>query len=322
MAPGATATDACAELLAGTDEDEAVLTAGGRFVPRITERRPATHAVRPFALPVADDGPAWTAVAASEPAPGEVVIEVRAAALNYADIMVSRGLVPPMAETPEDGTPLLGLECAGVVTQVGADVTDRAVGDRVMVAQSGSLASHVHCPARLTIPVPEHMPFTEAATIPTVFATVHYGLDYLARLRHGETILVHGAAGGVGLAALRYAEHVGATVVATAGTPQNASCCASSATNTYWTREVSASPTRSSTSPRAAGWTSCSTRWRGRRWAAAWNCCGRTAGSWSSASATSSPTTRSPCGRSPVASPSSESTSTACSRATARWPGR
>ncbi|MGW5443684.1 SDR family NAD(P)-dependent oxidoreductase [Streptomyces asiaticus] len=219
VAPGATATDICAELLAETDEDEAVLTAGGRFVPRIAERRPATHAVRPFGLAVADDGPAWTAVATPEPAPGEVVIEVRAAALNYADIMVSRGLVPPMAEAPEAGTPLLGLECAGVVTRVGADVTDRAVGDRVMVAQPGSLASHVRCPARLTIPVPEHMPFTEAATIPTVFATVHYGLDYLARLHRGETILVHGAAGGVGLAALRYAEHVGATVIATAGTP-------------------------------------------------------------------------------------------------------
>ncbi|MFF7656358.1 SDR family NAD(P)-dependent oxidoreductase [Streptomyces sp. NPDC007983] len=219
VAPGATAADIRAELLAGTEEDEVVLTGGGRFVPRITERRPATRAVRPFALAVADDGPAWTAVAAPEPGPGDVVIEVRAAALNYADIMVSRGLVPPMAATPDTGTPLLGLECAGVVTHVGAGVTDRAVGDRVMVAQSGSLASHVRCPARLTIPIPEDMPFTEAATIPTVFATVHYGLDYQARLRPGETILVHGAAGGVGLAALRYAEHIGATVIATAGTP-------------------------------------------------------------------------------------------------------
>ncbi|MFE1978986.1 SDR family NAD(P)-dependent oxidoreductase [Streptomyces hygroscopicus] len=218
VAPGATAVEVCAELLAGSEEDEVVLTAGGRFVPRITERRPATRPSRPFALAVADDGPAWTAVAEPAPGPGEVVIEVRAAALNYADIMVSRGLVPPMAEAPGTGTPLLGLECAGVVTGVGAGVTDRAVGDRVMVAQSGSLTSHMRCPARLTIPVPEHMSFTEAATIPTVFATVHYGLDYLARLRRGETILVHGAAGGVGLAALRYAEHVGATVIATAGT--------------------------------------------------------------------------------------------------------
>ncbi|MDW6065202.1 SDR family NAD(P)-dependent oxidoreductase [Streptomyces sp. FXJ1.4098] len=124
-----------------------------------------------------------------------------------------------MAEAPDTGIPLLGLECAGVVSRVGAGVTDRAVGDRVMVAHSGSLTSHLRCPARLTIPIPEGMPFTEAATIPTVFATVHYGLDYLARLRAGETVLVHGAAGGVGLAALRYAEHVGATVVATAGSP-------------------------------------------------------------------------------------------------------
>ncbi|MGW2330263.1 SDR family NAD(P)-dependent oxidoreductase [Streptomyces sp. NPDC001700] len=219
VAPGATAAHVCAELLADTEEDEVVLTAGGRFAPRITQRTPVTRTVRPFALAVADDGPAWTAVAEPEPGPGEVVIEVRAAALNYADIMVSRGLVPPMAETPDTGTPLLGLECAGVVIRVGAGVTDRAVGDRVMVAQSGSLTTQVRCRAGLTVPIPEGMPFTEAATIPTVFATVHYGLDYLARLRQGETILVHGAAGGVGLAALRYAEHVGATVIATAGTP-------------------------------------------------------------------------------------------------------
>ncbi|MDX3227956.1 SDR family NAD(P)-dependent oxidoreductase [Streptomyces sp. ME19-01-6] len=219
VTPGATAADVCAELLAETDEDEVVLTAGGRFVPRITERRPATRAVRPFALAVADDGPAWTAVTVPEPGPGEVLVEVRAAALNYADVMVSRGLVPPMAETPDAGTPLLGLECAGVVTRVGADVTDRTVGERVMVAHSGSLTSHLRCQARLTIPISEGMSFTEAATLPTVFATVHYSLDYLARLRPGETVLVHGAAGGVGLAALRYAEHVGATVVATAGSP-------------------------------------------------------------------------------------------------------
>ncbi|MFK4271297.1 SDR family NAD(P)-dependent oxidoreductase [Streptomyces milbemycinicus] len=219
VAPGATEADVCAELLTGTAEDEVVLTAGGRFVPRITERRPATRTGHPFALAVADDGPTWTAVTVPAPGPGEVVVEVRAAALNYADVMVSRGLVPPMAEAPDTGTPLLGLECAGVVTHVGAGVTDRAVGDRVMVAHSGSLTSSLRCPARLTIPIPEGMPFTEAATIPTVFATVHYGLDYLARLRPGETVLVHGAAGGVGLAALRYAEHVGATVVATAGSP-------------------------------------------------------------------------------------------------------
>ncbi|MEU4894852.1 SDR family NAD(P)-dependent oxidoreductase [Streptomyces sp. NPDC044780] len=219
VTPGATAADVCAELLAGTDEDEVVLTAGGRFVPRVAERRTVTHPVRPFALAVPDGGLAWTAVDVPEPGPGEVVIEVRAAALNYADVMVSRGLVPPMAETPDTGVPLLGGECAGVVVRVGAGVTDRAVGDRVMVPHAGSLASHLRCRARLTIPVPEGMSCTEAATIPTVFATVHYGLDYLARLRPGETILVHGAAGGVGLAALRYAEHVGATVIATAGSP-------------------------------------------------------------------------------------------------------
>jgi acyl transferase domain-containing protein/NADPH:quinone reductase-like Zn-dependent oxidoreductase/NAD(P)-dependent dehydrogenase (short-subunit alcohol dehydrogenase family)/SAM-dependent methyltransferase/acyl carrier protein len=216
------------ELLAATDEDEVVLTAGGRFVPRITDLPPApTRAVtssrQPFALAVPDSGAnrrvAWTAMAMPEPGEGEVVIEVRAAGLNYADVLVSLGLVPPMAWAPTTGTPLLGNECAGIVTSVGGGVTGRAVGDRVMVSHPGGLTSHLRVRADLTIPIPETMSLTEAATIPTVFSTVHYSLDYLARLRRGETILVHSAAGGVGLAALCYARQVGATVIATAGSP-------------------------------------------------------------------------------------------------------
>ena len=216
------------ELLAATDEDEVILTDGGRFVPRITDMPPApacavTGSRQPFALSVPETGVnhrvAWAAVPMPEPGPGEVIVDVRAAALNYADIMVSLGLVPPMAAAPGTGTPLLGNECAGVVTSLGEGVTERAVGDRVMVCHPGSLTSHLCVKAGFTIKIPASMSFTQAATIPTVFSTVHYSLDYLARLRRGETILVHGAAGGVGLAALRYAKHVGATVIATAGSP-------------------------------------------------------------------------------------------------------
>lgn len=216
------------ELLIATDEDEVVLTAGGRFVPRITDLPPVPSRLvagprQPFALAVPDPGSshrlAWTAMRRPEPGPGDVVIEVHAAALNYADIMVSLGLVPPMAEAPTTGIPLLGNECAGVVVGVGETVTDRAVGDRVMVSHPGSLTSHLRVRAGLTMKIPKNMSFTQAATLPTVFSTVHYSLDHLARLRGGETVLIHGAAGGVGLAALQYAKHTGAAVIATAGSP-------------------------------------------------------------------------------------------------------
>ena len=215
-----------AELLADTDEDEVVLTDGGRFVPRITALPPArtrTASRQSFALSVADPGVnhrlAWTAATLPRPGRGEVVVEIQAAALNYSDVMISLGLVPPMAQDPATGNPVLGSECAGVVVEVGDGVTGLGAGDRVMVVHPGCLASHLRVRAGLVIKIPESLSFTEASTIPTVFATVHYGLSYLARLRRGETVLIHSATGGVGLAALRYADHVGATVIATAGSP-------------------------------------------------------------------------------------------------------
>lgn len=215
-----------AELLADTDEDEVVLTDGGRFVPRITAPRQArtrTTSRQPFALSVADPGVnhrlAWTATTRPRPGRGEVVVEIKAAALNYSDVMIALGLVPPMTQDPATGNPVLGSECAGVVVEVGDDVTGFGVGDRVMVVHPGCLASHLRVRAGLVMKIPDSLSCTEAATIPTVFATVHYGLSYLARLRRGETVLIHSATGGVGLAALRYADHVGATVIATAGSP-------------------------------------------------------------------------------------------------------
>ncbi|MCX4760021.1 SDR family NAD(P)-dependent oxidoreductase [Streptomyces sp. NBC_01275] len=217
-----------AELLQPTDEDEVVLTRGGRFVPRTVPRPASTTAPEassstPFTLRLHDAGLRprliWAPDRPQQPAADEVTIAVAAAALNYRDVMLAVGLLPPGAETPVPDGPALGLECAGTVTAVGADVTHLVPGDRVYALAPRSLSSHVTVNARLVGTIPNGMTFTEAATLPVVYFTVHHALERLARLQAGETVLVHGAAGGIGLAALQLAQARGAHVIATAGTP-------------------------------------------------------------------------------------------------------
>ncbi|GAB2579889.1 hypothetical protein GCM10027168_10910 [Streptomyces capparidis] len=221
--PAADARRLARELLEPTDEDEIVLTAADRFVPREvpwTAARPATGQDS-FALRVHDPGLAyrlaWAQTPRPEPGPGEVVVEVRAAALNYRDIMQCAGVLPTEAFegiAPDSGP---GFECAGVIVACGPAVDGLAPGDRVAGTALGALASHTVTSTLALRRIPDHMTFTEAATMPVALATVHYGLGHLARLREGETLLVHGAAGAVGLAALQYAGKIGARVIATAG---------------------------------------------------------------------------------------------------------
>ncbi|MFJ1937949.1 SDR family NAD(P)-dependent oxidoreductase [Kitasatospora sp. NPDC088160] len=211
------------ELLGPGTEDEVVLTAGGRFVPR-EQHRPVAGPTReavPFALRSRNPGLSynlsWEEVRRPQPGPGEVVIEVRAATLNYRDLMQVTGLLPAAVI---EGTPSesgLGLECAGVVTACGSGVTGLRPGDRVAGMAAASLSSHTVARASHLWPIPAGLSYDEAATTPVALATVVYSLFRLARIQPGETVLVHGAAGGVGLAAVQYARAHGATVIATAG---------------------------------------------------------------------------------------------------------
>ncbi|WP_058042652.1 type I polyketide synthase [Streptomyces roseifaciens] len=210
------------------DEDEVALTRGGRFVHRFERAAPLAEPAGPdsgvrYRLHLRDQGLAyglrWTETAVGDPGPAEVVVAVRAAALNYRDVMVATGLLPPVAEDGISSEAYLGLEGAGVVTAVGEDVAELSVGDRVFGLFPGAFASHVRIPAAALRPVPDGMTFGEAATLPAVFFTVQHSLEHLARLRPGEVLLVHGAAGGVGMAAGQYAELVGARLIATAGSP-------------------------------------------------------------------------------------------------------
>ncbi|WPO76676.1 SDR family NAD(P)-dependent oxidoreductase [Streptomyces sp. KN37] len=209
------------ELRACGEEDEVALTGNGRFVPRVLPL-PATAPRLPdcYALSVRRPGLsyelAWRETARPAPGPGEVVVQVRATALNYRDIMTVTSLLPPEAQEFTQTT-VPGLECAGVVIAVGDRVTGLRAGDRVYGMIPGSFASHILTAAEFLQPIPDGMTFEGAATLPICFATVHHTLANLAHLREGETVLVHGGAGGIGLAVLQFAARRKARVIATAG---------------------------------------------------------------------------------------------------------
>ncbi|KOT90111.1 hypothetical protein ADK70_17685 [Streptomyces rimosus subsp. pseudoverticillatus] len=214
------------ELLTATDETELALTPAGRFVPRLTELPSPTGAYpgdgfRAYTLDVRNPGLsydlAWRETTPPSVGPGQVAVAVRAAALNYRDIMQATGLLPAEAEEVTGGQAGLGLECSGVVSAVGDGVTSLRVGDRVLALAPDSLSTHTVTSEHAAGRVPDTMSFADAVTLPVAFLTVHYSFARLARPAAGETVLVHGGAGGVGLAALQYARRCGARVIATAG---------------------------------------------------------------------------------------------------------
>jgi acyl transferase domain-containing protein len=146
------------------------------------------------------------------PQVGEVEVAVEATGLNFKDVLNALGMYP--------GNPgPLGGECAGVVTSIGVGVRGLAPGDRVLAVAGGSFASHVVARAHLTRKLPDDMSFEEAASFPIAYLTASFCLQHLAGLRRGERVLVHAAAGGVGLAALALARRSGAEIFATAGSP-------------------------------------------------------------------------------------------------------
>jgi NADPH:quinone reductase-like Zn-dependent oxidoreductase/acyl carrier protein len=156
-------------------------------------------------------------VARGEPGPGEVAIEVKAASVNFRDMMWAMGLLPEEAMLDGFAGSNLGLECAGVVTALGRGVAGISVGDRVAALGPACLGTKLIAAAQAVIRLPDNVDFASAATIPVAYLTAVYALGRLARLAEGERVLIHGGAGGVGLAAIAYAKHVGAVVFATAG---------------------------------------------------------------------------------------------------------
>lgn len=218
-----------AEILDPAEDRETVHDRTGRCgvrVERVTDLADRARAanlpdegVRRLALGQqgAIDSLEWRVEPREAPAEGEVEIEVAATGLNFRDIMWAQGLLPE--EALEDGFagPTLGMECSGVVTRVAEGCTRFREGDRVIAFAPSCFATHVNVHENAVAPLPQGVDLTAAASIPTTFLTAYYGLVELANLSAGETILIHGGAGGVGLAALQIATARGARVIATAG---------------------------------------------------------------------------------------------------------
>jgi len=159
----------------------------------------------------------WRAAKESAPAHEEIEARVLSVGLNFRDIMFAMGLLPDYAIEKGFAGANLGLEFSGVITRVGDAVRDFAPGDAVVGFAPQCFAGHVVTPARAVAHLPQGWSFDTAATVPTAFFTAYYSLQHLAQLQPGEKVLIHGAAGGVGLAAIQVARHLGAEVYATAG---------------------------------------------------------------------------------------------------------
>ncbi|MFI7663621.1 SDR family NAD(P)-dependent oxidoreductase, partial [Micromonospora parva] len=219
LEPGETDRGTLSAALTST-EPELALRARTFFVPTLARVSSATRllppAASPWRLDAAERGTLENLAMLPNPeavAPlsvGEVRVVMRAAGLNFRDVLNALDV-----DLGED-TPRLGVEGSGVVAEVGPGVTGLAVGDRVMGLFSGAFALLAVTDERLLVRMPEGWSFEEAAAVPVVYLTAYYGLVDLAGLLPGESVLVHAAAGGVGMAAVQLARHLGAEVYGTA----------------------------------------------------------------------------------------------------------
>jgi NADPH:quinone reductase-like Zn-dependent oxidoreductase len=196
-------------------ESQLAVRAGALRAPRLERQRETLQAPAgaEWSLQIASAGTFEGLALRERPLPplaaNDVRLAVHAAGVNFRDVLGTLGMYP--------GDPgQLGLEGAGVVLEVGAEVRAFKPGDRVFGALAGAFSPQVVMDARYLAPLPADLSYAQAATIPSVFLTAFYGLIDLAELQRGERVLVHAAAGGVGMAAVQLAQHMGAEVFATA----------------------------------------------------------------------------------------------------------
>jgi putative PIG3 family NAD(P)H quinone oxidoreductase len=165
------------------------------------------------AVTIVEGSLAWREHPDPEPGAGEIAVEVRAAGISNADLLQRSGLYPPPPGVPAD---IPGLEAAGEVVALGPGVTRFSIGDRVMAVLAGAgQAERFVVHERAALPVPATVPWEQAGAFPENVTTAHDALFTQAGLAMGERLLVHGAAGGVGTAAVLLGALAGATVVAT-----------------------------------------------------------------------------------------------------------
>ncbi|MDB5895271.1 MAG: NADPH:quinone oxidoreductase [Rhodoferax sp.] len=174
--------------------------------------------------PTGVDALVWQALPTPEPGPDEVRVRIQAASLNFPDLLIVQNkyqLKPPLPFVP-------GAEFAGVVDAVGQDVSMLRIGQNIAcLAGTGGFATHVIAQAAACLPLPDDFPAVDGAAFIMTYATSHHALVDRAQLRAGETLLVLGAAGGVGSSAIQIAKAVGARVVAAASSDEKCTFCRS-----------------------------------------------------------------------------------------------
>ncbi|HLF25328.1 MAG TPA: type I polyketide synthase [Anaerolineae bacterium] len=221
--PSGDATQAVLAELSGTDkENQVAFRDGKRYVARLARMPKWSHnsaqsGQQAFELKAPADGildnlsrePATR----QRPGPHDIEVRVRASGLNFRDVLNALGLYPGPAIA-------LGNECAGVVETIGEGATGFKAGDEVIALAPGTFKTFAIAASNLVFAKPANLSFEEAVTIPTTFLTAYYGLHHLADIKAGDRVLIHAAAGGVGLAAVQLALRAGAEVFGTAGSPE------------------------------------------------------------------------------------------------------
>jgi NADPH2:quinone reductase len=172
--------------------------------------------------PIGVDALKWTEMPTPQPGPDEVLIEIKAASLNFPDILIVQNkyqIKPNLPFVP-------GSEYAGVIQAVGANVKHLSIGQSVAcLSGTGGFGTHTLAPAHLCVALPDGFPMVDAAAFIMIYATSYHALIDRAQLQSGETVLVLGAAGGVGSAAIQIAKAAGAKVIAAASTKEKCDLC-------------------------------------------------------------------------------------------------
>nr|MDP2191425.1 NADPH:quinone oxidoreductase family protein [Rhodoferax sp.] len=188
--------------------------------------------------PVGVDALTWKEMPTPQPKAGEVLIEIKAASLNFPDLLIVQNkyqMKPVLPFVP-------GSEYAGVVQAVGEGVTSLKVGQHVAcLSGTGGFGTHTLAPAALCLPLPPGFPFVDAAAFIMTYATGHHALVDRGQLKAGETVLVLGAAGGVGTAAIQIAKSMGAKVIAATSSDDKCALCktiGADATINYSTQDL------------------------------------------------------------------------------------
>jgi acyl transferase domain-containing protein/acyl carrier protein len=239
--------DVVRELTSEPPEDEISYRTGRRFAAQLTEADPdrlgwRSEPVRPGAAfrlattePGSLDGLAWVEAGEEGLAPHEIEIDVRAAGLNFRDVLKALDAYPLAPTEPRS----FGDEAAGVVRRGGPAVTDFRPGDEVVAVTVNGFGDRVRVPAALVAPKPTNLTFEQAAAVPIAFLTADYAVNEVARLQAGESVLVHSAAGGVGQAAVQVARRAGAEVLGTASPEKHAFLRNRGVTHTFHSRNLS-----------------------------------------------------------------------------------